>query len=90
MSEPRTIKLQFRPAKGHKNHLDDWCHFTQDGQVGVYPYEVGRKKLIDYPLNFTEWKQPTIPKKKAKQIEPKKVEEEPDKALKGEGTKTKD
>lgn len=86
----RKIKLQFRPAKGHTTHLDDWCHFTQDGQVGEYPYEIGRQKLQDFPLNFIEWKQPTTPKKKAKQFEPKKVKEEPDKSLKESGTETKD
>lgn len=57
--------------------------------MGEYPYEVGKQKLIDFPLNFTEWKQSTAPKRKAKQFEPKKVEDEPDKALKGPGTETK-
>ena len=89
----KTIKLQFKPAKGHKNHNDEWNVFTKDGQVGVYPEEIGKQKLIDFPLNFIEYNQPAPPKNKAKPLpgpaEPKKVEEEPDKSLKGSSTKTK-
>jgi hypothetical protein len=90
----RTIKLQFKPSKSHKNHLDDWNHFTKDGQVGEYPYDVGKGKLADFPLNFTEYKQPAEPKKIAKPIldpfeKPKKVEDEPDKMMKTFRTKTK-
>ena len=90
----RTIKLQFKPAKSHKNHLDDWNHFTKDGQVGEYPHEIGKQKLVDFPLNFTEYKQPAEPKKVAKPVpeqfeKPKKVEDEPDKMLKAFKTKTK-
>lgn len=90
----RTIKLQFKPSKNHKNHLDDWNHFTKDEQVGEYPYEVGKEKLADFPLNFTEHKQSAEPKKTAKRTwaekeEPKKVEDEPDKMLKAFRTKTK-
>lgn len=89
----KTIKLQFRPAKGHKNHLDNWNHFTEDGQVGEYPEDIGKQKLIDFPLNFTEYRQPAAPKKKAKPMPwdkpEKKVEDEPDKMMKEEKTKTK-
>ena len=97
MSE-KMIKLQFRKVKSHLNHLDNWNHFTEDGQVGEYPEEIGKEKLADFPLNFTEYMGERA-KKKAKPVklkkeepdqEPKKVEEEPNKILKESETKTKE
>jgi len=95
MSE-KMIKLQFRPSKSHRTHNDVWNVFIEDGQVGEYPADVAKQKLVDFPLNFTEYKQEAQPKKVAKpqpKIEKpaeKKVEDEPDKGLKESKTKTKE
>ena len=96
----KVINLQWRPTKSHKNHLDNWNHFTEEGQVGEYPEDVAKEKLADFPDNFVEYKQPAPATKKAKPQpgnpikdekpeEPKKVEDEPDKALKDANTKRK-
>ena len=86
----KMIKLQFKKVKSHLNHADDWNHFTEDGQVGEYPEEIGRQKLVDFPNSFTEYKQPEAPKKKAKPQPKKTIEEAPDKSLKESGTKKKE
>jgi hypothetical protein len=98
MSE-KIIKLQFKPTKIHKNHLDNYNHFTKEGQVGEYPEEIAKEKLADFPNNFIVYKQPAPPKITAKKLpgnpikdktnQPKKVEDEPDKMMKEEQTKKK-
>ena len=79
----KTIKLKFKKLKNYKNHLDNWNHFTEDGQVGEYPYDVGKQKLADFPLCFTEVHSRPEPRPF------KSITREPDKALKPFGTKKK-
>ena len=87
------LNLQFKKYPGHLNHLDNWNHFTEDGQVGEYPEEIGKEKLADFPNNFVEYKQPEPPKKVAAKPVlinvPKKPTQEPTKQMKSEGTETK-
>jgi len=95
----KIVKLVFKPAKSHKTHNDEWNLFTKEGQVGAYPEEVADQKLADFPNNFSIYRGEEKPKAKAmpmekglkedKLEEPKKVGEEPDKALKTEKTKSK-
>ena len=84
----KMVKLQFKPTKSHRNHLDDWNHFTQDEQVGEYPESVAKEKLADFPLNFKIYREQNAPEKKAKPVVAP-VEEQPDKMDKGEKTKIK-
>ena len=90
----KMIKLQFKPAKSHKNHLDSHNHFTEEGQVGEYPEDIAKEKLADFPNNFSVYKQDVPPKKKASKPAvvhvPKKQETDGEtKELKNEGTKDK-
>lgn len=85
----KTIKLKFKKLKNYKNHLDDWNHFTEDGQVGVYPETIGKQKLADFPLCFTE----AISKPEPRRPDPKpakSIARQPNKMLRPFGTGKKD
>ncbi len=86
----KTVKLQWKPTKSHNNHLDDWNHFTQEGQVGEYPEEIAKEKLADFPNNFVVYKAVEKPKKKAQpqpgnlpeeEQQPEEKEEDKEKAV---------
>ncbi len=86
----KTIKLKFKKLKNYKNHLDDWNHFTEDGQVGIYPEKIGKQKLVDFPLCFMEMTSRSEPKFESKSKPVKSIARQPNKMLKPFGTGKKD
>jgi len=86
------MKLQFKSTKSHRNHYDDW-NVLKDGEVGEYPDDVGKEKLIDFPLNFSEFKPKEVKPTREKPDEVKQdesvAEKAPDKSMKSKRTKIK-
>lgn len=81
------MKLQFKATRSHRNHYDNW-NVLKDGEVGEYPDDIGKEKLQDFPLNFTELKPKREKVKEVKQDE-SAAEKAPDKSMKSKRTKIK-